>query len=312
VRTAALGLVLLTAGLVAASAGNSTSAADCSRTSLPFTPLTDLKTGKFEGFQGGLYPGGRNAPSKAYLKKGLTYAKLVKPRNASGKAAADGKVVLLSVGMSNTTQEFSEFVREARTAKTDPRLVIVDGAQGGQDADIVADPNANYWRVLDGRLTAAGVTGAQVQAVWLKEALKRPTETFPADARRLQADLHRIVTVLGLRFPNVRLVYVSSRTYGGYATTALNPEPYAYQSGFAVKWLVQERIKGSLTGRPWVGWGPYLWTNGTKGRSDGFVWTCADVRSSDGTHPSPSGQRKVAQLLLKFFSTNATSKAWFS
>jgi hypothetical protein len=312
VKAAALALMLVVAGL-SASTGSSTSAADCSRTSVPYTPLTDLKTVRYQGFQGGLYPGGRNAPSKAYLKKGLAYARLVKPRDASGKAAADGKVVLLSVGMSNTTQEFSEFVREARSAKTDAHLVIVDGAQGGQDAEIVKDPSANFWQVLDRRLAAAGVSAAQVQAVWLKEALARPTEAFPADAKHLQADLHAIVTLMGSRFPNLRLVYVSSRTYGGYATTALNPEPYAYQSGFAVKWLVQERIGGkALKRRPWVGWGPYLWTNGTKGRSDGLAWTCGDVRASDGTHPSPSGRQKVAQLLLKFFSTDATSKAWFS
>jgi hypothetical protein len=311
VKAAALGLILLASGL-AASSGSSNTAADCSRTSVPFTPLTDLKAGRYQGFQGGLYPGGKNAPSKAYLKKGLAYAKLVKPRNAAGKADGHGKVVLLSVGMSNTTQEFSEFVSEAAGARTDSHLVIVDGAQGGQDAEIVKDPTARYWQVLDRRLTAAGVTGAQVQAVWLKEAIARPTETFPADAKRLQADLHAIVRLMASRFPNLRLVYVSSRTYGGYATTALNPEPYAYQSGFAVRWLVQERIAGTLHGRPWVGWGPYLWTNGTTGRGDGLVWTCADVRPSDGTHPSPSGQHKVAQLLLKFFSANATSKAWFS
>ena len=279
---------------------------------MPFTPLTDLKVGTYQGFQSGLYPGGKNTPSKAYLKSGLAYAKLVKPRDASGKAAASGKVVLLSVGMSNTTQEFSEFVREAAGAKTDSHLVIVDGAQGGQDAQIVKDPSSNFWQVLDRRLAAAGATGAQVQAVWLKEAIARPTETFPADAKRLQADLHAIVTLMASRFPNLRLVYLSSRTYGGYATSALNPEPYAYQSGFAVKWLVQERIKGTLKGRPWVGWGPYLWTNGTKGRSDGFVWTCSDVRASDGTHPSPSGQQKVAQLLLKFFSRDPTAKRWFA
>ncbi len=310
-KVAALALILMAAGL-AASAGNSTSAADCSKTSMPFTPLIDLGTGKYHGYQGGLYPGGKNAPSKAYLKKGLAYAKLVKPRDASGKAASDGKVVLLSVGMSNTTQEFSEFLRESAAVKKDSHLVIVDGAQGGQDAEIVKDPEANFWRVLDRRLTAAGVTGAQVQTVWLKEAISRPTETFPADAKRLQADLHAIVTLMGSRFPNLRLVYVSSRTYGGYATTPLNPEPYAYQSGFAVKWLVQERIQGRLEGRPWVGWGPYLWTNGAKGRSDGLTWTCADVRPADGTHPSPSGQQKVAQLLLRFFTTNSTAKPWFS
>ena len=309
--TAALGLILLTFGLTA-STGGSTSAADCAKTSVPFTPLTDLKAGKYQGFQGGLYPGGKNAPSKAYLKKGLAYAKLVKPRNASGKPAAGGKVVLLSIGMSNTTQEFSEFMRATATAKTDPHLAIVDGAQGGQDADIVSDPGSNFWQVLNRRLSAAGVSRAQVQAVWLKEALARPTETFPADAKRLQADLHAIVKLLGSRFPNLRLVYVSSRTYGGYATSALNPEPYAYQSGFAVKWLVRERIAGALKGRPWVAWGPYLWTNGAQGRGDGLVWTCEDVRPSDGTHPSPSGRQKVAELLLKFFSANTTSKRWFS
>jgi hypothetical protein len=78
-----------------------------------------------------------------------------------------------------------------------------------------------------------------------------------------------------------------------------------------VKWLVQERIRHRLKSRPWLGWGPYLWTDGTKGRSDGLVWTCADVRA-DGTHPSPTGQQKVSALLLRFFTTNATAKRWFT
>src|ERR671936_432090 len=98
-----------------------------------------------------------------------------------------------------------------------------------------------------------------------------------------------IVAILRARYPNLKLVYVSSRTYGGYATTPLNPEPYAYDSGFAVKWLVTDRIAGRVKG-PWVGWGPYLWTDGEKGRKDGLFWTCADVRPTDGTHPSDSGR----------------------
>ena len=44
--------------------------------------------------------------------------------------------------------------------------------------------------------------------------------------------------------PNVKLAYLSSRTYGGYATTPLNPEPYAYESGFSVKWLIEGQLKG--------------------------------------------------------------------
>jgi hypothetical protein len=310
-RAFALLLLALTAAVVA-TAGHSAASADCSRTSVGLTPLIDLKTGRYQGYQGGLYPAGKNAPSKAYLKQGLARVKLVKPRDASGKPAPGGKIVLLSVGMSNTTMEFSEFKREA---DVDPHksadVVIVDGAQGGQDAEIVKSPAARYWSVVDQRLERAGVTRSQVQVVWLKEAIIRPTEQFPADAERLQSDLRQIVALMRERFPKLQLVYVSSRTYAGYATTPLNPEPYAYQSGFAVKWLVRERIQGKLKSRPWLAWGPYLWTDGTKGRSDGLVWTCADVRA-DGTHPSPtSGAQKVAALLLELFTTSSTAKSWF-
>ncbi len=304
-------LTALCTGAGTSPASRSLDAANCSRTSVGFTPLTDLGAGKYQGHVGGLYPAGKNAPPSQYVKQGKAYAKLVKPRGADGAPAASGKVVLLSIGMSNTTNEFSTF---KRAADADPRkragVAVVDGAQGGQDAEHVKDPSGSYWRVVDQRLQASGATAQQVQVVWLKEAIARPTEEFPADARRLQADLHAIVDVLRGRFANLRLVYTSSRTYAGYATTQLNPEPYAYQSGFAVKWLVRERIDNKLRGRPWLGWGPYLWTDGTKGRSDGLVWTCQDVRS-DGTHPSTSGAQKVTDLLLRFFETNATAKPWF-
>jgi hypothetical protein len=72
---------------------------------------------------------------------------------------------------------------------------------------------------------------------------------------------------------------------------------------------VLQRAKGKLAG-PWLGWGPYLWTNGERGRKDGLTWTCTDV-GPDGTHPSPSGRTKVADLLWTFFSTNRTSRGWF-
>ncbi len=283
--------------------GSAATRANCASTSTGMTPLPDLGNGRYKGFRGGLYPAGRAKPSAAYLKKGRAWTRVVKP--------VGGKIVLLSIGMSNTTQEFSGFKQRA---DIDPRknrsLVIVDGAQGGQDARRVKDPNAEYWNVIDKRLQSAGVQRSQVQVAWVKEALAGESRPFPADARGLQADLRQIVGVMRSRFPNLRLVYLSSRTYAGYATTNLNPEPYAYQSGFAVKWLVTERIEGKLPRRPWLGWGPYLWTDGTKGRRDGFVWTCADA-APDGTHPSPSGREKVGALLLSFFKTDPTARPWF-
>ncbi|HZT44847.1 MAG TPA: hypothetical protein VFA24_01600 [Gaiellaceae bacterium] len=289
------------AAVVAAASASARTAADCAVTSVAMTPLTDLGPATYHGYRGGLYPGGRNAPGPRYLARGLAAARQVKP--------VGGKIVLLSIGMSNATQEFREFQRIARPAAG---VLVVDGAIGGQDAEKIKDPSYRYWTAVDQRLAAAGATAAQVQAVWLKEAIARQSEPFPADAQRLRDDLRAIVRILGQRFPNLRLVYVSSRTYAGYATSPLNPEPQAYDSGFAVKWLVADAIDGRLTTRAWVGWGPYLWTNGTKGRADGLTWTCDDVRSTDGTHPSPSGRRKVAALLVRFFQTSPTTRSWFA
>lgn len=294
---AALVLVLGAAGAPSGSSGG-----NCGRTSVTATPLDDLRTGRYLGKQGGLYPGGRNTPSAAYRKKGLAAAKQVAP--------IGGRIVLLSIGMSNTAQEFESFRRlAAGTAGLDPKLTIVNGAQGGQDAERIYRPDAPYWRGVDQRLTAAGTTAAQVQVVWLKQAIAGERRAFPADAGALRHRLHAIVAVLQGRFPNLRLVYLSSRTYAGYATTSLNPEPFAYDSGFAVKWAIQDRVEGKVAG-PWLGWGPYLWTNGTTGRRDGLVWECGDT-AADGTHPSPSGQQKVAALLLRFFQGEPTARGWF-
>lgn len=297
----ALASVVLTAAAIAP-AHRAVARADCTKTSTAFEPLSDLRNGTYGGYRGGLYNAGRNTPGPRYLKQGLAAAKLVRP--------VAGKIVVLSIGMSNTTQEWSAFMQLANAdARKSPTVTLVDGAQGGQDAEAVKNPAAAFWQVVEQRLRTAGGTVAQVQVVWLKEAIAGPREQFPADAKRLQVDLEAIHGILGSRFPNLHLIYVSSRTYAGYASTQLNPEPYAYQSGFAVKWLVLDRIAGKLRG-PWAGWGPYLWTNGTKGRVDGLTWDCSDTRD-DGTHPSETGRRKVAQLLLNFFTSDPTAKTWF-
>lgn len=295
-------VAVLVLAVSSAGAQNGRSGGDCGRTSVAATPLADLGSGDYRGRQGGLYPGGRNAPSPAYRAKGLAAARQVEP--------IEGRIVLLSIGMSNTAQELEAFRRlAARTSGLNPALTIVNGAQGGQDAERIRRPDAPYWRGVDDRLAAAGTTPAQVEIVWLKQAIAGERRAFPADAGALRQRLHEIVTALQGRFPNLRLVYLSSRTYAGYATTSLNPEPFAYDSGFAVKWAIQDRIEGKVAG-PWLGWGPYLWTNGTKGRRDGLVWECADT-VADGTHPSSSGQQKVSALLLRFFRSDPTARGWF-
>jgi len=310
VGVTAIACAAVTVGALAAPTLPARPAANCHRASVGYVPLKDLGTGTYKGFEGGLYPGGANAPSGRHLAEGKQAARAVVPRGPDGSPSAGGQIVLLSIGMSNTTQEFQQFMRAASADRSvSPRVRLVDGAQGGQDVETIKDPGAMYWSRIDQRLAQAGVTARQVQVAWVKQAVARETRPFPEDARGLQESLRSVISILRARYPNLKLVALSSRTYAGYATTTLNPEPYAYQSGFAVKWLIQERIDGKIRG-PWLGWGPYLWTDGTKGRKDGLVWTCDDV-SSDGTHPSPSGQAKVGGLLLRFFKSSPTARGWF-
>ncbi|HLQ36935.1 MAG TPA: hypothetical protein VK348_03980 [Planctomycetota bacterium] len=296
-------------------------AQNCAGTSIGAVPLSDLGTGTYQGFEGGLYGSGLNVPPPAHRALGLAAAATVTPRSAAGAPSPNGRIVLLSIGMSNCTQEFSTWVP---VSNADPNrsgaVVVVDGAQGGQTAAIIQDPLANFWTVVEQRLATAGVTTQQVQAVWLKEANAQPTQPFPQHMQILQGQLGQIARNLKGKYPNVQLCFASSRTYGGYATTTLNPEPFAYESGFAVQGVIGQQLAGDPTlnadpGQgvvvaPWLGFGPYLWADGTTPRSDGLVWLCSDF-VTDGTHPAASGRQKVADLLQAFFTGSEFASSWY-
>lgn len=310
----------LTALLFACAATHLAVAQNCATTYIGATALTDMGASLYNGLQGGLYPGGTNARPEAHTVGGLAAAQQVVPRNAAGLPASDGRIVFLSIGMSNCTQEFQAFMTLASAdAAKNPRVQLVDGAQGGQTAAIIANPNANFWTVVDQRLATAGATGAQVQVVWFKEADANPTAAFPVHAQTLQSEFTTILVNLKTRFPNLRIAYLASRIYAGYATTSLNPEPFAYEQGFAVKWTIESQINGSALNHdpaqgpvvaPWIDWGTYNWANGLIPRSDGLTWLCSDFQP-DGTHPSTAGRLKVANLLFQFVHSEPTAAAWY-
>jgi len=293
-------------------------------------PLPEMgKDDKYKGEDGGLYGQGQNVPPAAHAEAARAALAQVQPLDAEGKPSPDGHVVLMSIGMSNTTQEFSKLCELARKDPLrSPRVVVVDAAFGGADVASWAESRRTQWGTpwegAERRLKQAGVTPQQVQVVWLKQAKIGPARSgeFPAHARGLADGIATILNLAKERYPNLRIAYLSSRIYAGYATTPLNPEPYAYESAFAVRWLIQEQIKGEpkLNPDPAKGpvksplllWGPYLWGDGTTPRKgDGLVWNREDL-AGDGTHPTPtSGAPKVAQMLLRFFQADPLARAWY-
>ncbi len=299
--------------------------ADCSQTSTGYIPINDLGTGTFMGMTGGLYENGSNFRPPAHQAAGMAYAAQVQPLDAVGMPdPVNGKVAWLSIGFSNATQETQAFIPLANALPDlNPHLVLVDGAEGGQTCAILSttdDPSyAPYWNTVANRLSTAGVTAQQVQAIWFKDANVANNAPVQEYADSMLVQCKRIMHELHNRFPNAHLCYVASRIYAGYATVTLNPEPYAYRSGWTLKELIGDQVdgdpllqhSGDEANSPWISWGAYLWADGTTPRSDGLVWICPDDYLNDGTHPSNIGRAKVADKLLDFFTADSTTCSWF-
>ena len=342
-----LPLVLLSLAVHSCSSNRHTEPAPAScagATDVTRVPINDLGASCYREFRGGLYPEGSNALSGAHLVAGRAAAAKIRPLDVNGQPSAAGKYVLISIGMSNTSQEFCNDGAQLRSCLTpgfmaqaaaDPAvnhttLVIVNGASGGRTAPswFGTAGDVEYDRILRVWLTPLGLSEQQVQIAWVKVANGVPTSALPsanADAYVLEGQLGQIARALKTRYPNLRQLFLSSRVYAGYATSTLNPEPYAYENGFSVKWAIESQITqmaggapGARTGNlnydtgiaPWLAWGPYLWAAGTSARSDGLTWVVSDFMS-DGTHPSTSGRQKVGAQLLTFFKTSSVTSCWF-
>jgi len=286
----------------------------------PLTEMTALD--KYKGEDGGLYGGGKNEPTGDLLAAAKKETAKIVPLDANGKPSPDGKIGLVSISMSNATMEYSSFKKIAdKDEQKSSRVAIVDCAQGGQAMAEWVDPKGGPWAEADRRLAAAKVSANQVKVIWVKLANKGPTGDLADHGKKLQKDTTAVVQNARAKFLNLRIAYLASRIYAGYAGSRLNPEPYAYESAFVVRWLIQDQIKGSAdlnydpargtVKAPLLLWGPYFWGDGTTPRkSDKLVWERKDL-AGDGTHPSESGRQKVADMLLTFFKTDPLASEWF-
>ncbi len=299
-------------------------------------PLNDLATGKYKGFQGGLFENGSNDVPRDHASDGLALAAQVKPIR--------GKFVLLSIGMSNATIEWRPFIELAAddSRVNHASMAVLNGAQGAMTACFWRFATENpvqsgcraprpipnqYDRIRDELLKPSGLAEDQVEVIWMLNANPRPNVALPAsdaEAYIYEREIGEIARAARKRYPNLKLMFISSRAYAGYAAVPLNPEPYAYEYGFSVKWTIQAQIDETRNGKidsiagdldykkgvaPWIAWGPYLWADGDVPRSDGLTWKATEFQQ-DGTHPNKDGVNKIAHMLMDFF-TSSPYTGWF-
>jgi hypothetical protein len=312
----------------------------------PMVPLTDLGQETYLSFQGGLYPDGSNEVPADHAAAGFARLSSIEPRDLLGAADPSGKVVLISIGMSTTTQIFCHqswkthhlnctswsFTGQALAdpAVDQSSLVIFNGAMTQQTSALWTDPAALNYSRIDSMLLARGLAPAQVQAAWI-DVVRHPKTgpqqwdaTLPAsnaNTYKLLADLGSMVRAMRVRWPNLQIVFLLSYIYGGYDTSRVVIEPYAYENGLAVKWLIEAQIRqmrtgsidpvtGDLSNVPVLLWGPYWWADGMTPRNDGLVWPRSDYEE-DGRHPSRYGETKAGAMLLDFFKSSPFTQCWF-
>jgi len=295
---------------------------DCSLTSVGFIPLIDMTADQdYFGQEGGLYGDGQNLPPLDHQRRASLATTAIQPRDAGGNPSPDGRIGLIAIGMSNAKAEFDRFMEVAAFEKS-PLVTLVNAARPGNVASYWArpDPDDDPWVFLENAIQHAELTPQQVQVVWLKQANGGPRpgrDDFPVYAQHLRDDMATIVRRVRETYPNVQVVYLTSRIYAGYSRIELSPEPFAYEGAFSVRWLIQDQMAGggesgvTYENAPLLLWGPYLWADGTTPRSDGLTWLCDDFKR-DGVHPGDTGRQKAADLMLDFFKTDPLTSQWFN
>ena len=78
----------------------------------------------------------------------------------------------------------------------------------------------------------------------MEHAQKGPSGEFRESAHLLQSFLTDIAQNIIQKFPNCQIAFLSSRTHAFTTTLRQNPEPYAYEGGFANKWTIETKLMG--------------------------------------------------------------------
>ena len=297
--------------------------ANCGAPNTGLTPFMDLQTGTYMGYQAGLYPGGTNELTGPHLKSGKSIAKSIKPLDGDGNVNyGDGVVLVAGFGPSVPGHIYNKFVDHVRTPSVsydlNPCLDAINLCVGGKDIGFATiDSTADdYWEGLIDNVYEVGYTPAQVQIGWMYFNAKGLTEppVFPDKSLETKALDVIFLNKAKEYFPNLKIMYVSARHFGGYADTTIVEyyslaEPTSYQNNWTVKWLIEDQInnadpylqyKGANPKSPYIIWGPNFWCDGNLRRMwDDKKYVCAlSYSADDGYHLSDQQDSKDALDIL--------------
>jgi hypothetical protein len=273
-------------------------------------PLPELGLGTYEGFEGGLYAGGVNAPPLEHVNLGLSVCASVEPLNYAGEIDQRGTFDLLSVGPSHAQIEAAGFAAQRASglyADLNSRFRLINGAIGGSPnggiLQRLVDPDHAYWTESKAKVSNQHSSPGRIQFAWLKTTYKNPASRMLNLPERIALTADELVVVcrnIRLHFPNCKAVWISSRSYAGWSDGNTSPEPYAYEDGFAVREAVDRMVRGLIvpdSAMPWIAWGPYWWSP--------TLLTCPADFKVDFFHPNDEGGRRLGDVLYEAFKADA-------
>ena len=221
---------------------------------------------------------------------------------------------LVCIGMSNAFQQCEHWIRVQNNALSDQinsDLIIINCAVGSHA--IERWNNESYddllWNSCDRQLKLNNISNTDNVYVWHKAAMQFLTEYDESGTRQLLSsekayesllvELSTFSERIVEKMPYVSTVFVSGRSYGGFATNIERGEPYSYENNLAINEWVQNNpsVKGVM-----YMLGPSLWGPNCANATNlsQFCYQRSDY-SPDGVHMSMQGRSKVVRILNEFF-----------
>ncbi|MGB4929409.1 MAG: hypothetical protein WBP43_05525, partial [Chitinophagales bacterium] len=196
---------------------------DCENTSTGNIPISEIGPGFFMGYQGGLYPEGSNTMPMVHAQAGKNIGNSIKPLNEAGEVDFEnGKVVFVAFGASTAGNTFNTFKSTVNNTPDlyNPCLKFVNLCLGGKGLESMVPPHNNLlWAyITDTLMVDAEISKEQVQIGWIKTASKDDSiPEFPMQADSLYDKYIPTIQRMKENFPNLKILYMSSHAYGGYA-----------------------------------------------------------------------------------------------